>query len=540
MPLPLPVRPLRTAPAGRHNRWQRPWEKTLTFTAGIHFGMTNSAVAVLEDGSPEIVVRRYNAGRDLVAEERSTPSVVAFAADGTVLVGARARFRAEGDPQRAIRWVKRRLGTGWTATIDGKTFTPEQISAFILQTLMEDTKAYTGESVKAAAIAVPAYFDDAQCKAIWEACRIAGLTAWTIDEPTAAVLGHRLGKQGQATILVFHLGGVTLNVSLLKTSEGQSQYMATSGDSDLGGEDWTQRIIDWLVQDFKSRHGIDVSMDENKLRRLRSEAEAAKIQLSQSAEVQIRLPYFANSADGSVLDLDTRLTRKEFQRMTADLIDRCREPVQQVIRDAGIKVRDIDHVILVGGSTWMPAVVNLVKSLTRGNVSRNARPEEVIALGACLYAATLTEQQVKEVQQAEEAVPIPQFRRVPEEEIRLRPLLAPAAAQHPDGDETAGAPEAEVSTGNAAGLSDQSTESSGGPAWLALFSALAAAGGVLLGMSAAIGAASKDYPIWTSVVAVVAYVLFGLAAACLVCATRKVPVPYPLTRRSEEPRLRRE
>jgi hypothetical protein len=440
--------------------------------------MTTSAVAVLDCGSPQIATAQYYAGRGLVDEERITASLVYFRTDGKVGVGEHVRSLAEADPERAVRCVKRHVGTDWTAIIDGKTFTPEQISAFILRKLKEDAEKYLGPGgrVGAAAIAVPASFKDAQRQAVREASRIAGMEAvWLIDEPIAAALGHRLGQRGQPMILVFHLGGVTLNVSLIKMGDGLNQVLASSSDDDLGGENWTQRVFTWLMQDIKSRYGIDASTDKMMVRRVREAAEKAKIELSQSAETRIRLPNFRHlPADGSFLNVDTRLTRKEFRRMTADLTDRCRGPVQQVIHDAGIHVGDINHVILVGGSTWMPAVSTLMKSLTKGEVSHSgARPEEAIALGACIYAATQTNQRVAETQQEQELAPIPHYHTILEENSRefwfrrdyARPPLhlAKAGPRHPSGDETTTPLQSEASTKNDAGMTDPAPESLGRP-----------------------------------------------------------------------------
>jgi molecular chaperone DnaK len=349
---------------------------------GIDLGTTNSVVAVLEGGEPTVIANAEGS--------RTTPSVVAFAKNAEVLVGEVAKRQAVTNVDRTIRSVKRHIGTDWTVTIDGKKFTPQQISAFILQKLKRDAEAYLGEKITDAVITVPAYFSDAQRQATKEAGTIAGLNVMRIiNEPTAAALAYHLEKEGSAKILVFDLGGGTFDVSLLDVGDGVVEVEATSGDNHLGGDDWDQRIVDWLVQDFKSGYGLDLSKDKMALQRLREAAEKAKIELSQSMESQINLPYISHGPDGP-LHLDTRLTRAEFQRMTSDLIDRCKAPFQQVIKDASTKVADIDQVVLVGGSTRMPAVVDLIKSLTGGREpNKGVNPDEVVAVGACLQAGVL-------------------------------------------------------------------------------------------------------------------------------------------------------
>ncbi len=349
---------------------------------GIDLGTTNSVVAVLEGGEPTVIANAEGS--------RTTPSVVAFAKNAEVLVGEVAKRQAVTNVDRTIRSVKRHIGTDWTVTIDGKKFTPQQISAFILQKLKRDAEAYLGEKITDAVITVPAYFSDAQRQATKEAGTIAGLNVMRIiNEPTAAALAYHLEKEGTAKILVFDLGGGTFDVSLLDVGDGVVEVEATSGDNHLGGDDWDQRIVDWLVQDFKSGYGIDLSKDKMALQRLREAAEKAKIELSQSMESQINLPYISHGPDGP-LHLDTRLTRAEFQRMTSDLLDRCKNPFQQVIKDANVKVADIDQVVLVGGSTRMPAVVDLVKTLTGGREpNKGVNPDEVVAVGACLQAGVL-------------------------------------------------------------------------------------------------------------------------------------------------------
>jgi molecular chaperone DnaK len=349
---------------------------------GIDLGTTNSVVAVLEGGEPSVIANAEGS--------RTTPSVVAFAKNGEVLVGEVAKRQAVTNVDRTIRSVKRQMGTDWSVSIDGKKFTPQQISAFILQKLKRDAEAYLGETIADAVITVPAYFSDAQRQATKEAGQIAGLNVLRIiNEPTSAALAYHLDKDNEATILVFDLGGGTFDVSLLEVGEGVVEVKATSGDNHLGGDDWDQRIVDWLVQDFKNSYGTDLSKDKMALQRLRETAEKTKIELSSSTESSINLPYITHSEQGP-LHLDTKLSRAEFQKMTSDLLDRCKAPFQQVIKDAGVKLSDIQHVVLVGGSTRMPAVVDLVKELTGGKEpNKGVNPDEVVAVGACLQAGVL-------------------------------------------------------------------------------------------------------------------------------------------------------
>ena len=349
---------------------------------GIDLGTTNSVVAVLEGGEPTVIANAEGS--------RTTPSVVAFAKNGEVLVGEVAKRQAVTNVDRTIRSVKRQMGTNWNVKIDDKKFTAQQISAFILQKLKRDAESYLGETITDAVITTPAYFSDAQRQATKEAGQIAGLNVLRIiNEPTSAALAYHLEKDNDATILVFDLGGGTFDVSLLEVGEGVVEVKATSGDNHLGGDDWDQRIVDWLVQDFKNGYGIDLSKDKMALQRLRESAEKAKIELSGSQETQINLPYITHSEQGP-LHLDTKLTRAEFQRMTSDLLDRTKAPFKSVIKDAGVKLSDIQHVVLVGGSTRMPAVVDVVKELTGGKEpNKGVNPDEVVAVGAALQAGVL-------------------------------------------------------------------------------------------------------------------------------------------------------
>ncbi|HJQ03891.1 MAG TPA: molecular chaperone DnaK [Nocardioides sp.] len=349
---------------------------------GIDLGTTNSVVAVLEGGEPTVIANAEGA--------RTTPSVVAFAKNGEVLVGEVAKRQAVTNVDRTIRSVKRHMGTDWTVDIDGKDFTPQQISAFVLQKLKRDAEAYLGEPVTDAVITVPAYFNDAQRQATKEAGEIAGLNvARIVNEPTAAALAYGLDKGEDQTILVFDLGGGTFDVSLLEIGEGVVEVKATSGDNHLGGDDWDQRIVDWMVKKFKDANGVDLSADKIAAQRLQEAAEKAKIELSSSQETTIHLPYITHGENGP-LHFEEKLTRSEFQKITADLLDRTKAPFQSVLKDAGVKVSDIDHVVLVGGSTRMPAVTEVVKDLLGGKEpNKGVNPDEVVALGAALQAGVL-------------------------------------------------------------------------------------------------------------------------------------------------------
>src|SRR4051812_42564382 len=350
---------------------------------GIDLGTTNSVVAVLEGGEPTVIANAEGA--------RTTPSVVAFAKSGEVLVGEVAKRQAVTNIDRTIRSVKRHMGTDWTAKIDDKTFTPQQISAFVLQKLKRDAEAYLGETVTDAVITVPAYFSDAQRQATKEAGEIAGLNVQRIvNEPTAAALAYGLDKgEADQTILVFDLGGGTFDVSLLEIGEGVVEVKATSGDNHLGGDDWDSKVVDWMVKKFQGNNGVDLSKDKIALQRLQEAAEKAKIELSSSSETTVHLPYITHGESGP-LHFEEKLTRSEFQKLTSDLLDRTKAPFQQVLKDGGVAVSAIDHVVLVGGSTRMPAVTDLVKQLLGGKEpNKGVNPDEVVAIGAALQAGVL-------------------------------------------------------------------------------------------------------------------------------------------------------
>lgn len=351
---------------------------------GIDLGTTNSCVSVLEGGEAQVIANSEGS--------RTTPSIVAFAKNGEVLVGQSAKNQAVTNVDRTIRSVKRHMGSDWTVEIDGKKYTPQEISARTLQKLKRDAESYLGDDVTDAVITVPAYFSDAERQATKEAGQIAGLNVLRIvNEPTAAALAYGLEKSDkEQTILVFDLGGGTFDVSLLEIGDGVVEVRATAGDNRLGGDDWDQRIVDWLVEKFKTAQGIDLTKDKMAMQRLREAAEKAKIELSSSQQTSINLPYITVDADRNPLFLDETLSRTEFQRITQDLLDRTRKPFQQVIADADIPVSDIDHVVLVGGSTRMPAVSDLVKELTGGREpNKGVNPDEVVAVGAALQAGVL-------------------------------------------------------------------------------------------------------------------------------------------------------
>ena len=349
---------------------------------GIDLGTTNSVVSVLEGGEPTVIANAEGA--------RTTPSVVAFAKNGEVLVGEVAKRQAVTNVDRTIKSVKRHMGTDWKQSIDDKDFTPQQISAFILQKLKRDAESYLGETVTDAVITVPAYFSDAQRQATKEAGEIAGLNVSRIvNEPTAAALAYGLDKGEDQTILVFDLGGGTFDVSLLEVGEGVVEVKATSGDNHLGGDDWDARIVEWMVKKFKDNNGVDLAADKIAKQRLQEAAEKAKIELSSSSETTIHLPYITHGESGP-LHFEERLTRGEFQRMTQDLLERTKAPFQAVLKDAGVSISSIDHVVLVGGSTRMPAVTELVKELLGGKEpNKGVNPDEVVADGAALQAGVL-------------------------------------------------------------------------------------------------------------------------------------------------------
>jgi len=356
---------------------------------GIDLGTTNSCVSVLEGGEPTVIANAEGS--------RTTPSIVAFARNGEVLVGEVAKRQAVTNPDRTIRSVKREMGSNWSIDIDGKKYTPQEISARVLMKLKRDAEAYLGERITDAVITVPAYFNDGQRQATKEAGEIAGFNVLRIvNEPTAAALAYGLDKGSkEQTVLVFDLGGGTFDVSLLELGDGVIEVKSTSGDNHLGGDDWDQRVMDYLVKTFRGQYGVDLAQDKMAMQRLREAAEKAKIELSAATTTSINLPYItagpagADGAPSAPLHLDVTLTRAEFQRMTQDLLDRCKGPFEQAIKDAGVKVVDVDHVILVGGSTRMPAVSDLVKQLTGREPNKGVNPDEVVAVGAALQAGVL-------------------------------------------------------------------------------------------------------------------------------------------------------
>jgi len=350
---------------------------------GIDLGTTNSVVSVLEGGEPTVIANAEGA--------RTTPSIVAFSKAGEVLVGEVAKRQAVTNPERTLRSVKRHMGTTWTEKIDGKAYTAQEISARTLMKLKRDAEAYLGETITDAVITVPAYFNDSQRQATKEAGEIAGFNVLRIiNEPTAAALAYGLDKADkEQTILVFDLGGGTFDVSLLEIGDGVVEVKATSGDNNLGGDDWDEKIITWLADTFKSKTGVDLKADKMAMQRLREAAEKAKIELSSSTQTAINLPYLTASADGP-MHLDETLTRAQFEQLTADLLERTRKPFESVIKDAGVAISAIDQVVMVGGSTRMPAVTELVKKLTNGKEpNKSVNPDEVVAVGAALQAGVL-------------------------------------------------------------------------------------------------------------------------------------------------------
>jgi molecular chaperone DnaK len=348
---------------------------------GIDLGTTNSVVSTLEAGEPAVIPNAEGS--------RTTPSVVAFSKTGEVLVGEVAKRQAITNPDRTIRSVKRHIGTNWTIDIDGKAFTSQEISARILQKLKRDAEAYLGDTVTQAVVTVPAYFGDAERQATKEAGEIAGLEVLRIiNEPTAAALAYGLEKDQDVTILVFDLGGGTFDVSVLELGEGVFEVKSTAGNTHLGGDDWDQRVIDWMVAEFKNAHGVDLAADKMAGQRLKEAAEKAKIELSSLQETSVNLPFITATAEGP-LHLELTLSRAKFQELTHDLLEACRGPVEQAIRDAGLDKSQIGRVLLVGGSTRMPAIPDLVKELTGKDGDKGINPDEAVAVGAAIQAGVL-------------------------------------------------------------------------------------------------------------------------------------------------------
>ena len=349
---------------------------------GIDLGTTNSVVAVLEGGEPTVIANTEGS--------RTTPSVVAFSKDGEVLVGEVAKRQAITNPERTIRSVKRDMGSGWNINIDDKSYNSQEISARTLMKLKRDAESYLGDTVTEAVITVPAYFDDAQRTATQEAGKVAGLEVLRIiNEPTAAALAYGLDKGDEdQTILVFDLGGGTFDVSVLEIGDGVFEVKSTSGDTELGGDDWDERVIQWLIDSFNNDHGVDLSKDNMAAQRLKEAAEKAKIELSASQSTQINLP-FITATDAGPLHMDYSFSRSKFQELTEDLLERCRKPFEQAVKDANLAKSEIDHVIMVGGSTRMPAVSELVQSMTGKEPNKSVNPDEVVAVGAAVQAGVL-------------------------------------------------------------------------------------------------------------------------------------------------------